>query len=127
MSEEKWDGHTERRKDVCPFHQARTEQIEELERSKVSFTVLKILISIILIIGGAYWYHEDMQNQERFKDMLEVQSNNTQILQEHVRISGYMLRRMSDDIRETKLNLEAVMKKEGVEYQRFPEHHDPED
>lgn len=124
MANEKWDG-TERRADVCPFHHKKSQQIEELERNKVSFTVLKILISIILIIGGAYWYHEDMQNQERFKDMLEVQTNNTALLQEHVRISSYMLRKMSDDVRETKLNVEAVMKKEGLEYQFLPETHQP--
>ena len=128
MSEEKWDGHTERRKDVCPFHHDKVQQIEELERSKVSFTVLKIFISIILIIGGAYWYHEDMQQQERFKDMFIVQQNNTELLREHIRISSYMLRRMSDDVRETKLNLEAVMTKEGLPYQEIPNSHeyDPE-
>ena len=125
MSDEIWDG-VERRTNVCPFHQDKTKQIEELEKTKVSFTVLKIIISILLVLGGAYWYQQDMEAKERFGAIIETQKANTDLLNQHVRISNIILRNMSKDVRETKLNLETVMKKQGIEYQKIPNYYGPD-
>lgn len=121
-----WDGKTERRQQVCQFHSAKIKQIQELEKSKVSFTVFKIVITVLLTIGGGYWYKQDMAAKDHFQGHIELQVESNTVLQNHLRTSNIILRNMSKDVRETKLNLKTVMDHSNLVYQEIPGYYGPD-
>jgi len=125
MCDEIWDGTTERRTHVCQFHNVKNKQIEELEKSKVSFTVLKIVIAIIFSLGGAYWYNQDIVAKARFNESMEQQARSTAALELHVHTSNTILKYMSLDVRGMKLNLKKALKQQGMEYQEIPGYYGP--
>jgi len=127
MCDEEWDGQTERRTGFCPVHHIKCdewksteEKVNILERNKVSFVVLKIIITIVLSLGGTYWYYQDTVNREKFGSMLRTQTVSTDLLNKHVDSSNKLLKRMSHDVREMKLNLQTTLKRQNLEYQRIP-------
>jgi hypothetical protein len=134
MCNDDWDGQTERRTGFCPVHHMKCdewksteEKVNLLERTKVSFVVLKILLTIILSIGGSYWYYQDTVVRSKFTMLMQAQTESTNALKEHVKISNIILRDMSRDVRESKLNLKHITKELDVEYHTIPEYYGPKD
>jgi hypothetical protein len=123
----------ERRNNYCPVHHIKCQEIhdageavKELAKTKLSIKMFQIVISIVLMIGGAYWYKMDKIADKSIQLALEHQSQTANMLNEHVNTSNRILKKMSLDVREMKLNFIPVMSHLNLEYREIPEYYGTE-
>ena len=116
----------ERREGFCVLHQTKcdqinhhTEIIEELQRSKMSIKMFRIIIAILLTVGGGYWYKMEKYIADRMHDSIKYQG----IVSSQLKSHDVILKNMSRDVRETKLNLMAIMKNSEIEYLEIPKYY----
>lgn len=121
-----WSGE-ERRDGFCPVHhikcgewKATEKKVDELEKTKVSVKVFQIVITILLTVGGGYWYTQDMNAKEYFISMMEMNTASNKNLEKHINTSNIILRNMSKDVREVKLNQNSILKKLNLDRQEIP-------
>lgn len=127
-----WDGE-ERRTHFCPVHHIKCDEIhaqglalEDLKRTKLSIKMFQIFVAIVLAVGGSYWYRMDKVANDQTVRLLEHQGRVTDALENHIATSNKILRRMSHDVRETRLNMTPIMKKLELEYQKIPSYYQDE-
>ena len=119
---------------TCPVHNIKCQQweatekkVDLLERSKLGVRVFQVVIGIFLAVGGAYWYNEDAKAGDHFEALLKLQADSTKALTYHIRTSNIILKNMSHDVREVKLNQQNVLKKLDLDYQEIPGYYGGED
>ena len=114
----------------CPVHKIKcqeikdsTDGIKELRRSKLSIRMFQIFVTIALSIVGTIWYQANEQAKRTLQIAMEHQAKNTEILEKHVKVSNRILKLMSRDVREIKLNQNKIIKTLDLEPIKIPDYY----
>lgn len=109
----------ERRAGFCTLHKIKCEQIkghgekiDELTKSKLSVNIFRMMLGVLLLVAAGYWHNIEKESTEYQKAITEQLATHNSIL-----------KKMSFDVRETKLNVITLMKAGDLEYQTIPRYY----